>query len=131
MEPKDKSQKDLLFKEGCYKDIGACMAVHRELGCGFLESVYQEALVIEFQHQEIPFIREKVIPVIYKGIILQSRFKADLTSYDNIIIELKALSALTSDHTYQVINYLKATGSRVGLLVNFGTQSLEHHRYVL
>jgi GxxExxY protein len=131
METIDKSQNDLLFKEECYKVIGACMAVHRELGNGFLESVYQEALAIEFKQQGIPFIREKVIPVIYKSVALHSVFKADFVCYDSIILELKALSALTGDHSSQVINYLKATGMRVGLLVNFGSSSLKHQRFVL
>lgn len=127
----EKIQTELLFKEECYKVVGACMAVHRELGNGFLESVYQEALTIEFQKQGIPFIREKVIPVIYKGIELHGAFKADFICYNSIIVELKALSALTTDHSSQVLNYLKATGLRVGLLINFGTASLQHQRYVL
>ena len=124
------SKNDLLYKEECYKVVGACMAVHRELGNGFLESVYQEALAIEFQHKGIPFAREKTIPVIYKGVELHSLFKADFICYDRIIVELKALSALTGDHSSQVINYLKASGLRVGLLVNFGCSSLKHQRFV-
>ncbi len=107
------------------------MAVHRELGHGFLESVYQEALAIEFQRLGIPFGREKDISIIYKGVALKKTYKADFICYDQIIIELKALSGLTNDHVAQLLNYLKATKLRVGLLINFGTQSLEHQKYVL
>ena len=121
----------LLCKTECYKIVGACMAVHRDLGHGFLEPVYQEALAIEFQIQGIPFQREKEIGIIYKGVTLTKTYKADFICHNQIIVELKALGALTNDHVSQLLNYLKATGLRVGLLVNFGTQSLEHHKYVL
>jgi len=104
------------------------MAVHRELDNGFLESLHQEAPAIEFQQQGIPFTREQALPVFYKGAELHSSYKTDFICYGSIIIELKALSSLTGDHTSQVINYLKATGLRVSLLVNFGTSSLQHHR---
>lgn len=107
------------------------MTVHREMGNGFLESVYQEALAIELENRRIPYKREKVINVSYRGIDLKSTFKADFVCYEEVIVEVKALSLLSNDHTSQVINYLKATGLRVGLLVNFGTSSLQHHRYVL
>ncbi len=122
---------ELLYKEECYNIIGACMTVHREMGNGFLESVYQEALAIELENRRIPYKREKVINVSYRGIDLKSTFKADFVCYEEVIVEVKALSLLSNDHTSQVINYLKATGLRVGLLVNFGTSSLQHHRYVL
>jgi len=122
---------ELLYKEECYNIIGACMTVHRDLGNGFLESVYQEALAIELENRRIPYMRERVINVTYKGIELKTTFKADFVCYESVIVEIKALSSLSNDHTSQVINYLKATGLRVGLLVNFGTSSLQHHRYVL
>jgi GxxExxY protein len=127
------TKQELLFKDECYNIIGACMAVHSELGNGFLESVYQEALAIEFRKQGIPFIKEKSFSIVYKGVELKSTFKTDFIcyDYDSIVLELKALSALNSDHMAQVINYLKATGLRVGLLVNFGTESLQRQRYVL
>jgi len=125
------TKQELLFKDECYNIIGACMAVHSELGNGFLESVYQEALAIEFRKQGIPFIKEKSFRIVYKGVELKSTFKTDFICYDSIVLELKALSALNSDHMAQVINYLKATGLRVGLLVNFGTESLQRQRYVL
>lgn len=93
--------------------------------------MYQEALAIEFQQLGIPNIRENNIPGIYKGIDLRSSFKEDFICYNNIVIELKALSTLNVDHSAQVINYLKTTGLKLGLLFNFGTASLQHQRYVL
>jgi len=122
---------DLLYKQECYNIVGACMAVHRELGHGFLESVYQEALAIELTRSSIPFEREKELSIIYKGVELKSYFKADFICYDQIILELKALDALSNDHVSQLMNYLKATGLKVGLLVNFGAPSLQYKRYVL
>ncbi len=122
---------DLLYKQECYNIVGACMAVHRELGHGFLESVYQEALAIELTRSSIPFEREKELSIIYKGVELKSYYKADFICYDQIILELKALDALSNDHVSQLMNYLKATGLKVGLLVNFGAPSLQYKRYVL
>lgn len=107
------------------------MAVHRELGHGFLESVYQEALAIELTRSSIPFEREKELSIIYKGVELKSYYKAGFICYDQIILELKALDALSNDHVSQLMNYLKATGLKVGLLVNFGAPSLQYKRYVL
>jgi len=131
METIDKSQNDLLFKEECYKVIGACMAVHRELGNGFLESVYQEALAIEFLDQGIPFEKEKEIRIFYKDKILDKCYKADFLCFGKIIVEIKALSELSNDHISQLLNYLKATKLRVGLLVNFGSPSLTYKRLIL
>jgi GxxExxY protein len=122
---------ELLYKDECYKIVGACMEVHRILGCGFLEPVYQDALAIEFQHSRIPHEREKVFEIDYKGIVLPNTYKADFICYGQIIVELKALSQLTNDHTAQILNYLKASNLKVGLLINFGTQSLDHHRFIL
>lgn len=121
----------MLYKEECYKIIGACMSVHSVLGCGFLEPVYQEALAIEFKLQGIPFRKESEITIKYKEHTLNKLYKADFICFDQIILELKALSALSNEHTAQIINYLKATGLRVGLLVNFGATSLQHQRYIL
>ncbi|MDD3050055.1 MAG: GxxExxY protein [Candidatus Cloacimonetes bacterium] len=121
---------DLLLKDECYRIVGACMEVHRTLGCGFLESVYQEALALEFNYQNIPFEREKLIEINYKGIKLAKHYFADFICYDKIILELKALSAITSDHEAQILNYLKATGMEVGILVNFGEKSLTYERKV-
>jgi len=122
---------DILYKEECYKIIGACMEVHKELGPGFLEPVYQEALSLEFYVQGIHFEKEKDIRIVYKGKTLDKCYKADFLCFDKIIVELKALSELSNDHIAQLLNYLKATKLRVGLLVNFGSPSLVYKRLIL
>jgi len=122
---------DILYKEECYKIIGACMEVHKELGPGFLEPVYQEALSLEFYVQGIHFEKEKDIGIVYKGKTLDKCYKADFLCFDKIIVELKALSELSNDHIAQLLNYLKATKLRVGLLVNFGSSSLVYKRLIL
>ena len=114
-----------------YKIIGAAMEVHRQLGCGFLEAVYQEALALEFKSREIPFKRELMFPVTYKGCRLRTEYRPDFICFDSVIVELKALSAISSVEEAQVINYLKATGLNTGLLLNFGTHSLQQRRLVL
>ena len=121
---------ELLYKEESYKIIGACFEVHKELGNGFLEAVYQEALEIEFTKQRIPFEREKVLTIPYKKIKLGKKYIADFVCFDKIIIELKALSQLTGEHESQVLNYLKSTGYKLGLLINFGESSLKYKRFV-
>lgn len=107
------------------------MEVHRELGPGFLEPVYQESLEIEFGIQEVPNLREAPLPLEYKGRPLKKKYYADFTCFDKIIVELKALKALTPEHYAQVLNHLKATGFRIALLINFGTKSLEYKRIIL
>ena len=107
------------------------MEVHRELGPGFLEPVYQEALELEFERQGIPFEREKELKISYKGHILKKKYVADFICNDKIIVELKALSALSGEHVAQVLNYLKATGFKLGMLINFGEASLKFKRLVL
>ena len=104
------------------------MNVFNELCNGFLEKVYQEALAIEFQNNGIPFEREARIPVYYKNVKLQQEYIADFICYDNIIVEVKAISELTGSHKAQVINYLKATNLQVGLLVNFGASKIKVER---
>ncbi len=104
--------------------------MHCRLGHGFLESVYHDALAIEFQDMAIPFHRELPIVVHYKSRILPTTFRVDFVCFDSIIVELKALRALTSADHAQVINYLKATGFSRGLLINFGAPSLEYKRFV-
>lgn len=116
--------------EKTYKIIGAAMVVHKELGCGFLEPVYQEALGREFINQEIPFKSQPVIQIVYKGRPLNKTYQPDFICYDAVIIELKALAELTGIEEAQLINYLKATGLKVGLLINFGAKSLEYKRLV-
>jgi len=120
----------LLYAKEAFEIIGAAMEVHRILGHGFLESVYQESLAIELKNRNVPFEREKLLTINYKGQELQQYYKADFVCYNEIIVELKALSELSSDHDAQVLNYLKATGFRLGLLVNFGTASLQYKRLV-
>ncbi len=114
-----------------YAIIGACMAVHNELGPGFLEAVYQEALAIELTRRGIPFVREKPLTIFYDGQRLTTRYDADFFCYDSIIVELKALSDLIPKHHAQVIHYLKSTRSERGLLVNFGALRLEYKRFIL
>jgi GxxExxY protein len=121
---------DYLYKDETYKIIGAAMEVHKTLGCGFLEPVYQEALEKEFKLQIIPYTREKPLHIFYKNELLQRTYIADFVCFDKIIIELKALSSLTNEHHAQVINYLKATNFAIGLLINFGKQSLEYKRII-
>ncbi len=122
---------DLLFKQEVYEIIGAAMAVHRELGCGFLEKVYQEALAVEFKLRGISFEREKHLTVTYKGHVLNQDYYADFVCYGNIIVELETISSLQSEHTAQVLNYLHCAQLPVGLLINFGEESLVYKRFVL
>lgn len=108
-----------LYKEESYAIRGAIMSVHRELGCGFLERVYQDALEIEFKLRGIPYEREKQIQITYKGYPLGEPYRADFICYGKIIVELKAVNELLGIHKAQVINYLKATKLKLGILVNF------------
>ena len=113
-----------------YAIIGAAMTVHRELGCGFLEAVYQEALEKEFKLLDIKFEREVKLPIYYRGIQLNSYYQADFVCFDSVIVELKALQRLSGTEEAQVINYLKASNLHRALLLNFGTRSLQHKRLV-
>ena len=113
-----------------YAIIGAAMEVHRQLGCGFLEAVYQEALEIELKRAGVPAAPQVELPIFYRGQRLQCYYVADFVCYERIIVELKALSRLSGVEDAQVLNYLKATGLEVGLLLNFGTPSLQYKRLV-
>lgn len=123
-------KKNFPYQELTYQIIGAGQEVHKELGNGFLESVYQEALEIEFRAQNIPYVREVALVIEYKGNKLDRRFYADFICFGKIIIETKALNNLTSDHQGQVLNYLKATRLKLGLLMNFGEPSLKVKRII-
>ena len=113
-----------------YQIIGAALEVHKELGCGFLEPVYQEALELELSDREIPFSAQVEIPVFYKGRKLRATYRADVLCYDSVILELKALGKVGDVEIAQVLNYLKAGRQQRGLLINFGTRSLQHQRFV-
>lgn len=113
-----------------YQIIGAALEVHKELGCGFLEAVYQEALNREFTYREIPFKSQPIVEIKYKGILLEKKYQPDFVCFDEIIVEIKAISAVSGIEEAQVINYLKAADLKVGLLINFGNKSLEHKRFV-
>jgi len=110
--------------------IGAAFEVHRQLGCGFLEAVYQEALEMELAARGVPFQRQVELPVSYKGKYLNCAYRADFIAFDSVIVEIKALANLGGIEDAQVINYLKATGKEIGLLLNFGAPSLEFRRLI-
>lgn len=114
----------------CYSIVGAAMEVHKALGKGFTEYVYQDALEVEFKQRGIPYEREKPVKVYYKGVELQHSYIADFVCYGEIIVELKAISTICSVHSAQVINYLHATEKKLGLLLNFGADSLQKERLV-
>ena len=114
---------NLLYRDECYKIIGACFEVYNDKGCGFLESVYQECLEIEHEYQQIPFVPHEHLRLFYRGKELAQHFIPDFICYGKIIVEIKAVSALTDEHRAQVINYLNASGFQLGLLINFGGQN--------
>jgi len=123
---------ELIFKDEVYSIMGAAMDVHRELGSGFLESVYQEALEMELTRRQIPFESQRSIKIIYKGEMLNKEFVADLICYGKIIVELKAQESLSGKEEAQVLNYLKATAIKVAVVINFGSHpKLEWKRLVL
>ncbi|MBK8149225.1 MAG: GxxExxY protein [Acidobacteria bacterium] len=122
----------LLYREEVYAIVGAAIEVHRELGNGFLEPVYQESLQLELASRSIDFDPKRKLELFYKNQLLAKEYIPDFVCDDKIIVEIKALSQLTSIETAQIINYLKATKLRVGLLINFGSKGrLEWQRYVL
>jgi len=122
----------LICEEETYEILGACFEVYKEKGCGFLEAVYQESLGIEFELQGIPARPQVQIPLNYKDRRLKKIYEADFICFDKVLVEIKAMSALTDEHRAQIQNYLHATGLKVGLLVNFGHfPKVEHERFVL
>ncbi len=115
-----KKHEKILFKDECYAIQGAIFEVYREMGCGFLESVYQECLEKEFRSRELSFEAQKELFLSYKGERLDQIYKPDFICYSKIIVELKAVKGIAPEHKAQLLNYLKATGLELGLLVNFG-----------
>ncbi len=121
----------LLYEEETYRILGACFEVYKDKGCGFLEAVYQECLEIEFSLQSIPFEIQPPLSLAYKGRTLRQTYIPDLICFQKIIVEIKAVSLLDDAHRAQLHNYLKASGHRVGLLLNFGHHpKLEHERII-
>ena len=121
---------NLFYRDESYKIRGALFAVHNELGCGFLERVYQDALEVELRLRNIPYEREKPIQIVYKGEPLGEPYRADFVCYGKVIIELKSVSEILDVHRAQIINYLKATKMKLGFLVNFGEESINIERIV-
>lgn len=111
---------EMIYKEECYQIMGACFEVYKEKGCGFLEAVYQECFEIELGMLGIEFVAKKPLALSYKGRPLSQRYEPDFICLEKVIVEIKAVSALADEHRAQVLNYLNATGLRLGLLVNFG-----------
>lgn len=121
----------ILFKEEVYNIIGCCMEVHNTLGYGFKEIVYKDALEIEFQRRNIPYIREPIYKIDYKGEELPHGFQADFMVYDQIIIEAKSRAEIDSSDQAQTFNYLRASKQRLGVLVNFGELRLNYKRLII
>lgn len=122
----------IIYKEESYEIMGACFEVYNAFGKGFDESIYHESLLREFELQSIPAVSEPRVNVFYKGKPLTKNFKPDIIVYEKIILELKAVKTLNELHRQQVLNYLKATGFKLGILINFGAEhKLEYERIVL
>ncbi|MBS1655627.1 MAG: GxxExxY protein [Bacteroidetes bacterium] len=120
----------LILPDESFKVIGICMEVHRQLGMGFKEIIYKDALSIEFKNQQIPFRREKKFDVLYKGIVLPHCYFADFVVYDTIILEIKSAPFITNNFIAQTINYLRASGIKLGIIINFGEKPLVYKRVV-
>ena len=119
----------MIYPNEAYEIIGAAMEVHNTLGQGFLESVYQEAMEIEMRKRNIPFTSQSKIQILYKDVPMEHYFVADFVCYDKIIVELKSVSTILPEHEAQIINYLRATGFKLGILLNFNEESLFFKRY--
>ena len=120
----------IIFKEESYKIIGICMNIHSTLGNGLLEAVYSEVLEKEFIKNNIPYKREVKLDLFFNGEKLDKKYKADFICFDNIILEIKAVSFIHENFTKQTLNYLKATDKKLGLLINFGEKSLKYKRII-
>jgi len=114
-------QENIFLKNECFRIYGCIFTVYKKLGSGFLEAVYQEALEIELRQNNIPFVSQQELKISYNGIFLGSKYIADIVCFNKIIIELKAVSKINEQHKAQLLNYLKATGYKLGLLVNFNS----------
>jgi GxxExxY protein len=126
-----KREDGIVYREESYCIIGACFEVYREKGCGFLEAVYQECLEIELALRGVPYRAQAELMLDYKGRALRQTYKPDAICYEKIVVELKAVTELSNEHRAQLHNYLKATGMKLGLLVNFGHYpKLEYERIV-
>ena len=122
---------DIIYKQESYKIIGTCFEVHNNLGAGFLEIVYKDALEYEFKKANIPYEREKQYVINYKDQILPHKFYADFVVFDKIILEIKAVSGISEVFVAQAINYLKVSHNKLALIVNFGETSIHSKRIVL
>ncbi len=123
---------EIIYKDESYTIMGACFEVYKEMGCGFLEAVYQECLEIELANQGIVFQPHPDLTLRYKGRPLKQVYIPDFICWDKIVLEIKAVSELAPEHRAQVHNYLHATGYKLGLLVNFGHYpKVEYERIVL
>jgi GxxExxY protein len=123
---------ELLYAKESYAIVGACFNVYNEMGCGFLEAVYQECLEMELRTQEIPFVAQPNLSLAYRGQQLKQTYQPDFVCYDRIVVELKVAECLVDAHRAQVLNYLHATGFKLGLLVNFGQwPKLDYERIAL
>ena len=123
------NERELILKDEVYQIVGAAMEVSNQLGCGFLEAVYQEALGIELAERAIPHVPQKRIQISYKGRVLSKEYIADFLCHDRIVVEIKAIKAITGIEEAQILNYLKATNLPLGLIINFGAPRLEWKRY--
>ncbi|MEW6095631.1 MAG: GxxExxY protein [bacterium] len=123
-------EEKIVYKELSYKIVGIAMEVHRELGCGFLESVYDEAFGIELERSSLSFEYQKELPIFYKGKKLEKQFRADYLIEKEILVENKATKGITEIDEAQIHNYLKVTGLKLGIIINYGLPSLEYKRII-
>jgi GxxExxY protein len=122
---------NIVYKDESYRIIGAAFEVYKDKGCGFLEAVYQECLAIELEDQSIPAVEKSPLRLEYKGRELKQKYEPDFLCFGKIVVEIKAVKSLSDEHRTQVVNYLKATGMELGILINFGHfPKVQHERFV-